>query len=145
MNVIILKECAAFNPALFHSSCFQSEQTFRSASINGAEMTRWVKRHLAGPWLARQLCPQQRPNRRPVDTVASCHDRSGSALATLLLRSAAKRNLTADQFGVEAAACDERRMYSGFDEATGVEHGDEIGVVHRRQAVGDHDGGAIAH
>jgi hypothetical protein len=67
------------------------------------------------------------------------------ARATPLLRGAAKRELMTNQLGVEAAVRDERGMCSRFDEVTGIEHGDEVGVAYRRQAVGDHDSGAIAH
>ena len=55
-----------------------------------------------------------------------------SSARARLLRRTAKRELTADQFCVEAAVRDERGMCSGFDEASGIQHGDEVGVAHRR-------------
>ena len=54
------------------------------------------------------------------------------ARATPLLCGAARRELTANQFGVEAAVRDERGMCSGFDEASGIQHSDEVGVAHGR-------------
>ena len=56
-----------------------------------------------------------------------------------------RRELALDQLGVEAAAREQAFMGPGLDQAPGIEHRDQLGVAHRRQPMGDDDGGALAH
>src|SRR5512143_1284955 len=53
--------------------------------------------------------------------------------------------LGAMQPGIEAAFGDELVMASRLDDAALIEHADQIGLLHRRQAVSDHQHGAAAH
>ena len=62
-----------------------------------------------------------------------------------LLRGATQRKLALDQLGIEAAAREKAFMGSSLDEAPGIEHCYQLRVAHRRQPMGDDDGGAIAH
>ncbi len=64
---------------------------------------------------------------------------------TPLLGGAAGRELTANQLGIEAAAREQLGMVPGLDQAAGLKHRDQFGIAHSRQAVRDHNGGAIAH
>ena len=54
-------------------------------------------------------------------------------------------DLVADQAGVEAVAGDQFGMASGLDQTAVIEHRQQVGVAHGREAMGDDDRRAVAH